>query len=131
MIEKEFSDANNKVEELLQVIMSSPKTSSNPDDYINAHQDEYETILKMGDEALEYMLSLFEKGEGTGLKGHIMMSLCIDLLGDKNNVAAGSYTSPEEWYSKLSPMMPLNCLHLSINQRIKSNKWFTRRQPKT
>lgn len=102
MIEREFS-ANNKVEELLQVIMSSPKTSSNPDDYIKAHQDEYETILKMGDEALEYMLSLFEKGEGKGLKGHIMMSLCIDLLGDRNNVAEGLYTSPEEWYSKLLP----------------------------
>lgn len=105
---KEANRQNNnengiKVEELLQIIMSSPKTSSNPYDYIKAHQNEYETILKMGHDALDYMLSLFEKGENSGLKAHIMMALCIDLLGDRNNVEQDSYTQPKEWYSKLSP----------------------------
>ncbi|WZL72381.1 M56 family metallopeptidase [Clostridiaceae bacterium 35-E11] len=92
-----------KVEELLQTIMSSPKESSDPKDYIEAHQNEYETILKIGDGALQYMLSLFEQGKNEGLKAHIMMALCIDLLGDRNNVEENSYTSPKEWYAKLSP----------------------------
>jgi beta-lactamase regulating signal transducer with metallopeptidase domain len=94
------------VEKNLNIIMESPATSSNPGDYIKAHQTEYETILKMGDEALIYMLSLFEQREVNGLKAHVMMQLCIDLLGDRNNVKEGSYTSPEEWYSKLSPYSP-------------------------
>lgn len=96
-------DIGMKVEELLQTIMSSPKESSNPKDYIKAHQDAYETIVKMGDEALQYMLSLFDQGEDQGLKAHIMMALCIDLLGDRNNVEENAYTSPKEWYAKLSP----------------------------
>lgn len=95
-----------KVEKNLEIIKQSPAESSNPGDYIKAHRSEYETILKMGDDALIYMLSLFEQREINGLKAHIMMSLCIDLLGDRNNVKEGSYTSPEEWYSKLSIYTP-------------------------
>lgn len=97
------SDTRDKVEENLKIIMSSPKTSSNPQDYIEAHQNEYHNILKMGDKSLQYMLSLFKAGENSGLKSHIMMPLCIDLLGDRNNVKEGSYSSPKEWYEKLSP----------------------------
>lgn len=91
-----------EVEKNLEIIMSSPKTSSNSSDYIKIHRKEYENILKMGDEALEYMLSLFKDKKTKGLKSHIMMSLCIDLLGDRNNVKEGSYTSPEQWYEKFS-----------------------------
>lgn len=96
------SDTKSIVEKNLEIIMSSPKTSSNPNDYIKAHQAEYESIIKMGDEALNYMLSLFKNGETKDLKAHIMMSLCIDILGNRNNVKEGSYSSPEEWYAKLS-----------------------------
>ncbi|WP_163192225.1 M56 family metallopeptidase [Clostridium thermarum] len=95
-----------QVEKKLNTIMESPAASSNPADYIKAHQNEYEDILKMGDDALSYMLSLFEQREVNGLKAHVMMQLCIDLLGNRNNVKAGSYSSPEEWYSKLSPYTP-------------------------
>lgn len=102
-ISDSFSNIGIKVEKLLKEIMSSPLESSNPYDYIKAHKDEYEAIVKMGDEALKYMLSLFEKGEDESLKAHIMMSLCIDILGDRNNVEEGSYTSPREWYLKLFP----------------------------
>ncbi|MDD2401610.1 MAG: hypothetical protein PHD60_05295, partial [Clostridia bacterium] len=96
-------EIGNKVEEKLEIIMSSPRDSSSPAAYIKAHQDEYEDIIKMGDDALEYMLSLFESGEEKGLKAHIMMELCIEILEDRNNVEEGSYNSPEEWYAKLSP----------------------------
>ncbi|GAA0722390.1 hypothetical protein GCM10008905_13820 [Clostridium malenominatum] len=96
-------DVKDKVEKNLKVIMSSPKSSSNPQDYIEAHHNEYHNILKMGEEALQYMLTVFESKEVKGIKAHIMMSLCIDLLGDRNNVKEGSYSSPDEWYEKLSP----------------------------
>ncbi|WP_027623281.1 M56 family metallopeptidase [Clostridium lundense] len=94
-----------EVEKNLEIIISSPKTSSNPSDYIKIHRKEYENILKMGDEALEYMLSLFKDKKTKGLKSHIMMSLCIDLLGDRNNVKEGSYASPEQWYEKFSQVL--------------------------
>ncbi|MEW6171778.1 MAG: M56 family metallopeptidase [Bacillota bacterium] len=99
----EESDIAAEVEKHLQIIMSSPKEDSNPLSYIEHHQNEYHTILKMGDNALNYMLSQFAEGKADGLKAHIMMSLCKDILGDRNNVTEGGYSSPMEWYQKLTP----------------------------
>ena len=104
-----FTDAGNKfqdqtgfdVERNLEIIMSSPKTSSNPQDYINAHKNEYENIIKYGGEdALQYMLTQFEVGNDEGLRGQIMMRLCKELLGARNNVTDESL-SPQEWYNAL------------------------------
>jgi len=89
------------IERNLSVILSSPKESSNPQDYINAHQDEYETILKYGDEALNYLLLQFENGNNNNLRGHIMMRLFKDILGARNNVTDDSL-SPQDWFSQLS-----------------------------
>jgi len=42
-------------------------------------------IKKLGGEkALQYMLSQFESGNAEGLRGHIMMQLCKELLGMRN-----------------------------------------------
>ena len=90
------------VEENLAIIMSSPKQASNPYAYIQAHQEEYENIKKLGGEkALQYMLSQFESGNAEGLRGHIMMQLCKELLGMRNNVTDETLT-PQEWYDALS-----------------------------
>ncbi|MEL7567416.1 MAG: M56 family metallopeptidase [Dehalobacterium sp.] len=99
IVEKEIEKI---VEENLSVIMSSPNTSSNPQDYINAHSDAYENIIKFGGEnALNYMLAQFEAGKDEGLRGHLMMRLCKELLGARNNVTDESL-SPKEWYAALS-----------------------------
>ena len=90
------------VEDNLSVILSSPKESSNPQDYINAHKNEYENFLKYGGEdALQYMLSQFEADDAEGLRGQAMMVLCKELLGVRNNVADESL-SPQQWYNALS-----------------------------
>lgn len=101
--QQDDSDISDKVEKNLTIIMSSPIESSNPRDYIKAHRTEYENILKMGDAALEYMLFCFKANNAQGLKGQIIMSLCKEILGDRNNVQEANYLSPEEWYSKLAP----------------------------
>lgn len=95
-------DVTKLAEDNLNIIMSSPKVSSNPQDYIDAHQYEYESILKLGgEEALTYMLSQFESGSAEGLRGQLMMRLCKQLLGARNNVTDNSL-SPQEWYHALS-----------------------------
>lgn len=90
------------VEENLKVILSSPQTSSNPDDYIEAHIKEYRDILKYGgDDALNYMLLQFKNGNvKNDLRGQIIMRLCIAQLGQRNNVEDEKLL-PTEWYSKL------------------------------
>jgi len=90
-----------EIEDYLDIIMSSPKTSSNPQDYIEAHREEYESILAMGVNAEIYLLGEFERGDNSGLRGHIMMALCKDLLGYRNKVTDKSL-SPQEWYERFS-----------------------------
>ena len=82
------------VEGNLAVIMSSPRLSSNSADYIEAHRTEYEKILDLGDDALFYMLSCFEKGEADTLKGYIMMSLSNKLLGTRSNLGSLNLIPP-------------------------------------
>lgn len=96
-ISQELSE---KIEQDLTLIMSSPKLSSNPADYIEKNALAYEDILKQGEQGLAYMLSRFEQGDAEGLRGQIMMRLCIELLGPRNNVTDSSL-SPVEWFSKL------------------------------
>ncbi|AFQ43541.1 M56 family metallopeptidase [Desulfosporosinus meridiei] len=89
------------IEDNLQTIMSSPGQSSNPDDYIKAHDMAYESILKYGGEnALLYVLAQFEAGNAEGLRGQILMRLGKELLGVRNNVSDETL-SPQEWYSRL------------------------------
>ncbi|MDD2211653.1 MAG: DUF5301 domain-containing protein [Clostridia bacterium] len=119
-----FTDVGNKqmkeqigfeVESKLDIIMSSPKTSSNPQDYINAHKNEYEYFFKYGgEEALQYMLTQFEVGNAEGLRGQIMMRLCKELLGKRNNVTDESL-SPQEWYDALSIRQEIRLPHFEYD----------------
>jgi len=47
------------------------------------------------------MLSQFEAGNADGLRGQLMMRLCKELLGVRNNVTDEAL-SPPEWYAALS-----------------------------
>ncbi len=83
-------------------ILTQASTSSNPGDYIKAHPKEYEDIIKMGDQALEYLLAQFRENKvGNDLRGYIVMSLCKELLGSRSSSVEDSLT-PAEWYSKVS-----------------------------
>jgi len=89
------------IDKCLEIILSSPQYSSNSQDYIDAHQYEYQTILKYGDVALNHLLLQFKTGENNGLRGVIMMGLCKEILGDRNNVADTSLL-PQAWFNALS-----------------------------
>lgn len=98
---KSQDEASFDVEKNLEIIMSSPKVSSNPYDYIEAHRNEYEAFFKYGgEEALQYMLTQIETGKASGLRGYIMMILCKELLGERDNVTDDSLSS-QEWYHTL------------------------------
>jgi len=106
---------NYEVEKYLEIIMSSPNTSSSPSDYIKSHQNEYQNILKMGGEALNYLVTQFNiRSNNNDLKGYIMMGLCKDLLGDKNNVTDDSLP-PQQWFSELSHYEKIKLPYFKVN----------------
>ena len=76
--------------------MSSPQRSSNPQDYIKAHENEYNAILAMDYKALTYLFFEFKQGEQNGLKGQIMVSLCRTILGGEDISYANK--TPQDWY---------------------------------
>jgi hypothetical protein len=65
------SAAQESIEADLETILSSPLSGSAPNDYISAHRQEYENILKQGDTALTYLLAEFKSGRSDGLRGEI------------------------------------------------------------
>lgn len=71
-----------KIAELLDTICSSPSTSSNPQDYIAAHDAEYKELLGYGEYTLRYCIGEFLKGGQTDLRGHIMRLVLDDLAPD-------------------------------------------------
>lgn len=67
------------IDELFNKIESSPATSSNPADYIDAHSLEYRELTYYGQYSLSYIFNKFIEGKQTGLRGQLMRILLDDL----------------------------------------------------
>ncbi len=70
-------NTNDVIDNLLEQIMSSPKASSNPGDYIDAHRIEYRELTYYGDYTIAFIESSLEAGV-TGLRRKI-----IEILYDE------------------------------------------------
>ncbi len=69
-----------RIEELMNTIQSSPGTSSDPQDYIKAHDAEYQELLGYGAYSLDYCFSEFLLGDQTDLRGKIMEEVCVGII---------------------------------------------------
>lgn len=94
------ADIGEAVDQKLLSIVSNPKVqiSSNPLDYINASNKEYNDIVAMDKQAFTYLLNKFDKGDENGLEEWIMAKACCDILGEKNTVEG--WSTGREWYEK-------------------------------
>ncbi len=101
----EFSglDTDRVIGDLLETICSEPGTSSNPQDYVEAHSIEYRELLFYGEYTLRYCLNRFRKGNETGLEGHIMALVCEELMQTKGTIPAdaGTAETGQLWYDTL------------------------------
>lgn len=101
----EFSglDTDAVIGKLLDTICSSPATSSNPQDYIDAHSWEYRELLYYGGFTLQYCFKRFDDGNETGLEGKVMAVVCEDLLQTKDKLPAdaGTAETGQFWYDTL------------------------------
>jgi hypothetical protein len=94
------------VEQNLAIITGEPSPFSNPYHYIDAHRAEYETIVALGDEALQYMFSVFAGGGQTDLRGFIMAAACHEILGDDVDFDETVYNG-QMWYDAYINAAPL------------------------
>ena len=78
VINRKKLDVEPIMEGLLEIIMESPKESSDPADYVEEHSAEYRELTYYGQYALEYAEEQLESGE-KDLKGAILEMLIEDL----------------------------------------------------
>lgn len=71
--------------------------SSNSADYLEAKPVAHNQIISYGETALEYCYEQFEQGGQTGLKGQLMMHICLELRGESINTAE-RFVNGQEWY---------------------------------
>ncbi len=84
--------ATRVVNSLLEAIMSSPAHSSNAQDYIDAHQAEYDQIFALDYKALPPLTAILKSDNGHGLKSALAQQLIRSLLERR---LISSYWSPE------------------------------------
>ena len=72
-------DTQAVIQGLLDTIASSPAASSNPGDYIAAHEVEYRQLLYYDDYTLRFIFQRFLAGGETGLQGHLMRQVLDDM----------------------------------------------------
>ncbi len=108
-ISQEDVDTDPIIERLLEEICSeTPEQSSNPQDYIDAHDWEYRELSFYGSYTVSYCVSRFEAGMETGLEGQVMARIMEELLGTKGKLAvnAGQASNGQEWYDSLKDAAP-------------------------
>lgn len=93
-------DPESRIAELFEEMQSSPAASSDPDVYINEHEDAWREILHYGDYTLNYCFDRFEEGGQTGLTGYLMARACENILSAHGEAAGNGYEweNGQEWY---------------------------------
>lgn len=95
-------DIDTIIGNLLHAICSDlPSEFSNPQEYIDAHEEEYRELIYYGGYTVRYCLKRFEQGEETGLEGHIMARICEEISGIKGKIPVKAETADtgQAWYN--------------------------------
>jgi len=102
---------DSRIAELFDIIQSSPVTSSNPDDYIKAHEKEYKELLSYDQFTICYCFMKFLSEEQTGLLGHIMAKACeeINMTWGEAILTDGGAETGQDWFDAFKD----NALRLS------------------
>ena len=92
---------------LIDTICSSPAQSSNPGDYIAAHQEEFDRLVSLGTRTIRYCFAEFARGGQIGLEGHIMALACREIIPVGNHVHDIPYEScltGQDWFDQFAKL---------------------------
>ena len=88
---------------LLGIICSSPAQSSNPGDYIAAHAEEFDRLVRLGSHTVDWCFTQFAEGDQTDLRGHIMALACREILGDHADESEyGICMTGQDWFDQFT-----------------------------
>ncbi|CAI6035454.1 hypothetical protein PAECIP112173_00802 [Paenibacillus sp. JJ-100] len=89
-----------EIEDNLRKIINNKEIifSSNPIDYIEQNQTEYENIISKGEKGLVYLIEELKSSKENGLKEWIMAKASTDILKTNNPIKEGQ--TGKEWINK-------------------------------
>ena len=88
------------IEDLLNQICSSPAQYSYPGPYIDAHREEYDTLLYYGQHTLAYSFRKFSTQDAAGLSGHIMALACQEISHLTEEAFVFDFINGQDWYNQ-------------------------------
>lgn len=93
-------DTNDILAQIFETILSAPAESSNPQDYIREHQDEYDLLVSLEGKTLRYAFGEFLGGGQTDLKGQVMAAVCRDILSNMGETTdvVDTYENGQVWF---------------------------------
>lgn len=94
------NDTQDKVEELLNKIISGGQPASNPYVYIDINKEAFDEIVSMDLKALNYMLDQLDHSNADGLREYIMAAACAQIMGVWDKDQGIGINSGREWYYK-------------------------------
>ena len=88
------------IEGLLADMMESPAEASDPEAYLQTHQETYKMLMEYEFDALRYCFSCFLNGNETGLKGALMSRLCDDIMTtwQEDDNDSRIYETGQDWF---------------------------------
>ena len=92
---------------LIDTICASPAQSSNPGDYIAAHQEEFDRLVSLGTRTIRYCFAEFARDGQIGLEGHIMALACREIIPVGTNVHDIPYEScltGQDWFDQFAQL---------------------------
>lgn len=92
---------------LIDTICASPAQSSNPGDYIAAHQEEFDRLVSLGTRTIRYCFAEFARGGQIGLEGHIMALACREIIPVGNHdhdIPYESCLTGQDWFDQFAQL---------------------------
>ena len=92
---------------LVDTICASPAQSSNPGDYIAAHQEEFDRLVSLGTRTIRYCFAEFARDGQIGLEGHIMALACREIIPVGNHdhdIPYESCLTGQDWFDQFAQL---------------------------
>ncbi|KAB8126016.1 hypothetical protein F9U64_21025 [Gracilibacillus oryzae] len=90
------------IENALTKIVETPAASSNPNDYVKANQEKFDSIVGHGNKTLDYLLMKFSMTDSDGLREYVMAMACNEILGNANPVK--EWSTGRTWFNQYRNM---------------------------
>lgn len=93
-------EADSVIESLFDSVVSSASVSSSPAELFHCHPEEWNQLIQMDYQALDYCFREFLKKNQTDLKGQLMMMTCQAIIKNWNDqdVEYQSFHTGQEWF---------------------------------